>query len=52
VSGFSLSPRVRVAAWLVTGPLGHLWAGAADWGSLFVRYWWARVRGREPRWLE
>jgi len=52
VTPFRLPLRVRAAAWLVTGPLGHLWAGAADWASLLVRYWWARARGREPRWLE
>ena len=37
MTGFSLPLRVRLAAWVVTGPLGHLWAGAADWASLFVR---------------
>jgi hypothetical protein len=44
--------RVRVAAWVVTGPLGHLWGGVCDWAELLVRYGWARVRGREVRWLE
>src|SRR5688572_14749270 len=32
----------RLAAWLVTGPLGHLWAGLADWAELL----WSRVRRR------
>jgi hypothetical protein len=27
----------RVAAWLYTGPLGHLAAGVADWIVLLVR---------------
>ena len=40
--------RSRIAAWLVTGPVGHLAAGAADWAGMFVRYWVARARGREP----
>jgi len=42
--------RVRIAAWLVTGPLGHLWAGACDWVELLARYWWARARGRPAPW--
>jgi hypothetical protein len=52
MTAFRLPLRLRVAAWLVTGPLGHLWAGVADWAELLVRYGWARLRGREPRWLE
>jgi hypothetical protein len=36
----------------VTGPAGHLWGGVADWAELLARYWWARVRGRDPRWLD
>jgi hypothetical protein len=48
----SLPLRLRVAAWVVTGPAGHLWAGLCDWGELVARYAWARVRGREPEWLE
>jgi len=38
--------RERLAAWLYTGPLGHLAAGVADWAELLARYWWARLRGR------
>lgn len=26
--------RTRLAAWLVTGPLGHLAAGVTDWAAL------------------
>ena len=40
-------PR-RVAAWLLTGPLGHLAAGVVDWLVLFRRWAWARMRGRDP----
>jgi hypothetical protein len=28
--------RIRFAAWLVTGPLGHLWAGVADWAGYAI----------------
>jgi hypothetical protein len=38
-------PR-RIAAWLVTGPLGHAWAGAGDWIELLVR---ARRSRHGPR---
>ena len=41
-----LPPHTRLAAWLVTGPVGHLAAGATDWAVLFGRYWNARLRGR------
>jgi hypothetical protein len=44
-----LTGRERVAARLVTGPLAHLYGGAADWASLLARYAWARARGREVR---
>jgi hypothetical protein len=36
--------RDRVAAWIVTGPLGHLWSVIADLAVLLTRYAWARVR--------
>jgi hypothetical protein len=39
--------RPRFAAWLYTGPVGHLYGGTADALELLVRYWWARARGRE-----
>jgi hypothetical protein len=41
-------PLERAAAWLVTGPLGHLWSVAADVVLLWVRYGLARARGRRP----
>jgi hypothetical protein len=31
-------------AWLYTGPLGHLAAGATDWAELLLRYVRSRVR--------
>src|SRR4051794_1841864 len=36
----------RLAAWTVTGPLGHLAAGVTDWADLLVRWWWSRLRAR------
>jgi hypothetical protein len=36
--------RIRFAAWLVTGPLGHLWAGVADWVELLARWLWSKLR--------
>jgi hypothetical protein len=30
-------PRERFAAWLVTGPLGHLWSVVADVTSFALR---------------
>jgi hypothetical protein len=36
--------RSRLAAWLVTGPLGHLCAGLADWAELLARWVAARAR--------
>ena len=38
--------RTRAAAWLYTGPLAHLYGGAADWLTMLARYWWARARKR------
>jgi hypothetical protein len=36
----------RIAAWYVTGPLGHLVANVADLGEMFVRWQWSRLRDR------
>lgn len=36
----------RLRAWYVTGPLGHLVAGAADWVALLLRIAAARTRAR------
>jgi hypothetical protein len=41
-------PRERLAAWLITGPVGHLWSAAADIVAAWMRYGWARARGRDP----
>jgi hypothetical protein len=30
--------RQRIAAWVVTGPLGHLAAGIADWAEALWRH--------------
>jgi hypothetical protein len=35
----------RLAAWLVTGPLGHLYGGVVDWLELMARW----LRGRLGR---
>jgi hypothetical protein len=42
--GRSRSPHEVVAAWVITGPVGHLYAGVADWLGVLVRY--VRARGR------
>jgi hypothetical protein len=39
-------PR-RFAAWVVTGPVGHLTAGIADWAELLARWWWSRLKSRQ-----
>jgi hypothetical protein len=43
-----VTPRDRLAAWLVTGPAGHLWSAAADIVVLWARYGWARATRRTP----
>jgi hypothetical protein len=39
-------PRERLSAWLVTGPLGHLYGTLADITLLWVRWGVSRVRAR------
>ena len=39
----------RAAAWIVTGPLGHLYGGVADWVVLLVRLQAGRWRARRRR---
>jgi hypothetical protein len=39
-------PAERAQAWLVTGPLGHLWSALADIVVLLARYGAARLRRR------
>jgi hypothetical protein len=43
----SRPPHAVVAAWILTGPVGHLYAGIADWVGVLVRY--VRARGRWER---
>jgi len=38
-------PHAVVAAWLATGPLGHLYAGVLDWVVVLARLARARARG-------
>jgi hypothetical protein len=40
-------PHEVLAAWIVTGPIGHLYAGIADGAGLLVRL--VRARGRWDR---
>jgi hypothetical protein len=39
-------PGERLAAWLITGPLGHLWSVVADLASFALRSLAARARRR------
>jgi hypothetical protein len=41
--------RDRLAAWIVTGPLGHLWSVVADVAVLLARYGWSRAAGTARR---
>ncbi len=40
-------PHETLAAWIVTGPVGHLYAGVADWIGVLARL--VRARGRPDR---
>jgi hypothetical protein len=40
----SRPPWEVVFAWVLTGPLGHLYAGVVDWVGVLVHY--VRARGR------
>ena len=46
MGGVRRGPAERLLAWLVTGPLGHLWSALADITILWVRYGVAKLRGR------
>ena len=37
-------PAERLQAWIVTGPLGHLWSALADMTVIWVRYLAHRAR--------
>lgn len=41
-----LPPRTRLAAWLWTGPLGHLYGGVLDWVELAAKLALARAQRR------
>jgi len=43
-------PRERFAAWLVTGPIGHLYGTLADVALPWGRWGFARVRARVRGW--
>jgi hypothetical protein len=36
--------RDRAVAWIVTGPLGHLWSAGADMTLIWARYLCQRAR--------
>jgi hypothetical protein len=38
-------PHVVALAWIVTGPVGHLYAGVLDWAQVLAQLAWARARG-------
>jgi hypothetical protein len=40
------APAERFAAWVVTGPPGHLWSAVADITVIWARYGLAKLRGR------
>jgi len=44
-----MTPAARAAAWIVTGPLGHLWSVLADVTVLWARWTWGRLRARLSR---
>jgi hypothetical protein len=44
-----VTARDRAAAWIVTGPIGHLWSVLADLAVLFSRYGWRRLAGAGSR---
>jgi hypothetical protein len=46
VSAIHRSPAERIAAWLLTGPLGHLLAFLSDAGALWLRWAGGGVRRR------
>ena len=48
-AGIRRGPRERLAAWVVTGPLGHFWSAAADITVLWVRYGLSLLRRASAR---
>jgi hypothetical protein len=43
-SGVRRRPGEKLQAWIVTGPLGHLWSALADMTLIWVRYLAHRAR--------
>ena len=43
------SPREKAAAWVMTGPLGHLYGTVTDIAVLWARWGLSRVRARAKR---
>ena len=39
-------PSEKLAAWIVTGPIGHLYGAVADITMLWVHWMLSRVRAR------
>jgi hypothetical protein len=39
-----VKPRERLQAWIVTGPIGHLWSAVADIAVLWGRYAVGKLR--------
>jgi hypothetical protein len=44
-----MAARRRLAAWIVTGPVGHLYGGLADLTALLARAGLTRLRRRARR---
>jgi hypothetical protein len=42
-------PAERLQAWVITGPLGHLWSVAADLALFFSRRYYRSEDGRGSR---
>lgn len=43
-SGVRRQPGEKLQAWIVTGPLGHLWSALADMALIWIRYLAHRAR--------
>jgi hypothetical protein len=44
-----VNARTRLLAWIVTGPLGHLWSALADMTLIWARWLAHRARRRLSR---
>ncbi len=43
---------IRLRAWIVTGPVGHLYGGVMDWAALLAHVARSKARGTDPWALE